>query len=96
MEKLTLAISKTQLWNTELNHKFVVNNFLLKTAEILGEIQKKKFLIFNAIQVRRLNPILINIVYLRVLLKQITATDHMQPLSNNRIEKYYDITLVLI
>ena len=67
------SLIKGRLTSKDLADKLAINSYLWEMSEILRDIQNKYNLIFIGIQVKRLNPILINIKDLKLLLAEIES-----------------------
>ena len=89
MENLSKSISAVKVANKALADRMAINNYLWEMGDILREIQRRFSLIFNAIQVKRLNPILINVKDLKNLLIEISSNSSEIPFELSEIEKYY-------
>lgn len=63
--------------------------FLWETKELLTEIQRRFKLIFDVIQYKKVNTLLIDLEQFKTLLKQISTKGNIIPFEIEKIEKYY-------
>lgn len=90
MEALYKSLIKGRLTSKDLADKLAINSYLWEMSEILRDIQNKYNLIFIGIQVKRLNPILINIKDLKLLLAEIESNFSKILFELDSVEKYYN------
>lgn len=77
------------MFENDIRLKMAINVFILESQTTIEQFQSKMIAVFNMIQVKKLNPSLINPKMLKLILSEISTKRDLAPFDINQMEKYY-------